>query len=138
MDDEEYLDEFAKDSTPIRKSIKEAKVNTSKPVRAQDNTLALDKKQKDLVSIYKSEPKMKVRVAPSYAKYFGRVMNVSINGIIVAVKCDGHEIELPESFASEVIRRMNYVDENESRCQNMSQISKNYESSAGQLDFFGR
>lgn len=129
-------EEFSKDSiTKPKKLIKESRVTGETSVEAK--TLELDRKQKSLVQVYASEPRVPVRVAPSYARYFGRVMRVSINGISVAVKCDGRTVNLPESYAAEVLRRMSEMDQYELKLDKMSNIERNYETSPGQLNFFG-
>lgn len=131
-------EEFSKSSTRPQKLIKEARVNTENIERSVEaKTRALDLAQKNLVNVYKNEQKVPVRVAPSYAKYFGRVMRVSINGISVAVRCDGNTTMLPESFAAEVMRRMNEMDKIELRSSKMADVTRNFESSPGQLNFFG-
>lgn len=136
-DTEEILDEFDV-KTPIRKPqriIRETKINPEKSI--ENATVDLDKKQKNLINVYKNEKKFNVAVAPSYAKYFGRVMRVSLNGISVAVRCDGRDTALPESFAAEVRRRMREMDKYELRLKNMSRVQSNFETSPGQLSFFG-
>lgn len=95
----------------------------------------LEKKQRNVLEIYKAEPKINVRVAPSYAKYFGKLMRVSINGISVTVPCDGQSVALPETFATEVERRMRAMDKYENKQQRMANIQNNFESSPGQLTF---
>ena len=136
MSDIEEIDlEFSKDSRKPQKLIKEARVNPEKVVEAKSREL--DIAQKNLVNVYKNEKKITVRVAPSYAKYFGRVMRVAINGIIVAVKCDGHSVQLPESFAAEVLRRMSEMDKYDLRLNKMARVERNFETSPGQLNFFG-
>ena len=131
------IDEFQMD-TPVRrpqKIIRETKINPEKHL--ENATVILDKKQKNLVNVYKNEKKVNIAVAPSYAKYFGRVMRVAINGIIVAVRCDGKDTALPESFAAEVRRRMMEMDKYELRLRKMSRVQSNFETSPGQLSFFG-
>lgn len=122
-----------------RSVVRETKVEHAqapeKTVEAQ--TFMLDQRQKSLVQIYNQEQKVPVRVAPSYAKYFGRIMRVSLNGISVAVRCDGSTQELPESFATEVFRRMYEMDKHELRAQKMANASANFENSPGQINFFG-
>lgn len=135
IDDTELDMEFDKDSKKPQKLIKEVKQAPVKSLEAK--TLELDKAQKNLVNVYKNEPKVSVRVAPSYAKYFGRVMRVSINGIMIAVRCDGKDTLLPESFAAEVLRRMSEMDKYDNRRSKMADITRNYETSPGQLNFFG-
>jgi hypothetical protein len=138
MEDTHITDEFSVNTKKPQRLLKEEKVTPEHTER--DLELAsrkLDIAQKNLVNAYKNEKKVSVRVAPSYAKYFGRVMRVSINGIVVAVKCDGQTVELPESFATEVMRRMSEMDKHELRCQKMANVTKNIESSPGQINFFG-
>lgn len=129
-------EEFTKSTT--KNLIKEAKVSPRKPEKGvEETTIELDRKQKNLINVYKNEKKVPVRIAPSYAKYFGRVMRVSINGISIAVRCDGSTIELPESFAAEVLRRMTEMDKYENKLNKMSRYQDNLESRPGQLNFFG-
>ena len=71
MSDMENMDEFELDK-PIRKPqkiIRETKINPEKSL--ENATLVLDRKQKNLVNVYKNEKKINIAVAPSYAKYFG-------------------------------------------------------------------
>ena len=137
-DDTEMLEEFSKSSRP-QKIIKETRVQSeavvNKAIEAQ--TLVLEKRQRGLISVYKEERRIPVTVAPSYAKYFGRVMHVSINGISIGVRCDGNTVRLPESFAAEVMRRMKEMDKYELRLQKMAKVATNFETSPGQLNFFG-
>ena len=129
-------EEFAKSTT--KNLIKEAKVSPKKTEQSiERGTIELDRRQKNLINVYKDEPKVPVRIAPSYAKYFGRVMLVSINGISIAVRCDGSTIDLPESYAAEVLRRMTEMDKYENRLSKMSNYQNNLESRPGQLNFFG-
>jgi hypothetical protein len=134
----EMDNEFGKAPNRPQKLIREVRVpaeKIEKSVEAQ--TLALDRAQKNLVNVYKNEKKIAVRVAPSYAKYFGRVMRVSINGISVAVRCDGRDTLLPESFAAEVLRRMSEMDKYDLRLNKMADVPRNLETSPGQISFFG-
>jgi hypothetical protein len=132
------VDEFSVNPKKPQKIIKEEKINPERLERTVDlNSRKLDIAQKNLINVYKNEPKVPVRVAPAYAKYFGRVMRVAINGIIIAVRCDGETVELPESFATEVMKRMAEVDKTELRRQKMANVTKNVESSPGQINFFG-
>ena len=97
----------------------------------------VDRRQKNLLQVYRNEPKAPVRIAPSYAKYFGRTMRTGINGIVVTVRCDGKQVMLPRTFAAEAHRRMAHVDAQEARANKMSEFQRNSESSPGSLNFFG-
>ena len=129
------FDEFSISTKKPQKIIKERKIDPEYLLNAK--TRELDLAQKNLVKFYANEEKIPVRVAPAYAKYFGRVMRVSINGISVAVKCDGNTVMIPKSFALETLRRMSEMDKYDSRQSRMADISRNLESSPGQLNFFG-
>ena len=130
--------EFTKDSRKPQKLIKEQRVNVETIEKSIEyKSRALDIAQKNLVNVYKNEKKVPVRVAPSYAKYFGRVMRVAINGISIAVRCDGNTVMLPESYAAETLRRMSEMDKYDLRLNKMAKIERNLESSPGQLNFFG-
>lgn len=136
MKDTNIVDEFSVKRP--QKLLKEEKIQPEHLEKSIDlDSRKLDIAQKNLVNVYKNEPKVPVRVAPAYAKYFGRVMRVALNGIIIAVKCDGNTVELPESFAAEVMRRMSEMDKSELRRQKMANVTKNIESSPGQINFFG-
>ena len=128
-------DEFEKNNKPSPKVIKEQAVSVEHT--AEQQMLNLDKAQKNLVNVYKNEPSVAVRIAPSYAKYFGRVMRVSINGISIAIKCDGSTVNLPESFAAEVMRRMTEMDKYEMRQGRLADVRNNAEAAPGQIKFFG-
>ena len=132
-------EEFSKDSKPVKKLIKEQRVSVEDTSEAAMNakTAILDRRQKSLVQVYVAEKKVPVRVAPSYARYFGRVMRVSVNGISIAIRCDGQTVEIPETFAAEVLRRMSEMDKYELRLNKMSNVTRNIEASPGQLNFFG-
>lgn len=130
--------EFTKNFRKPQKLIREQKISSEKIERSVEaQTRALDIAQKNLVNVYKNEEKVPVRVAPSYAKYFGRIMRVAINGISVAVRCDGNTVTLPKSYAAEVLRRMSEMDKYELRLNKMASVQNNFESSPGQLNFFG-
>lgn len=138
MNTNDTNNEFTVEQKRPQKIIKESRVATSTlDNKIEAETRRLDLAQKNLVNIYKQEETIPVRVAPSYAKYFGRVMRVALNGISVAVRCDGNTVKLPKSFAAEVLRRMSEMDKYELRLSKMSKVQRNFESSPGQLNFFG-
>ena len=127
--------------TKPTKTIKESRIDPeplAKQKSIEQATLELDRKQKNLVNVYKNEPQIAVSVAPSYAKYFGRVMRVALNGVVISVRCDGNTVKVPESFAAEIHARMQRINEQELRAQKMSKVSSNFETSPGSINFFGR
>ena len=105
--------------------------------RKQNHSLLeKDHARKALVNVYKAEPKISVMVAPMYADYFGKVMHVMINGISVAVPCNGKPYDIPETFAAEVFRRLRAINEQQQRQKRYSDVSSNVESAPGELALF--
>ncbi len=99
--------------TKPTKTIKESRIDPepiAKKKTIEQETLELDRRQKNLVNVYKSEPQVAVSIAPSYAKYLGRSVRISINGVSVAVPCDGSSHKVPESFAAEIHARMQKIN----------------------------
>jgi hypothetical protein len=105
--------------------------------RKQNHTLlAKDQARKALVNVYKAEPKISVMVAPMYADYFGKVMHVMINGISIAVPCNGKPYDIPKTFAAEVFRRLRAINEQQQRQKRYSDVSSNVENAPGELALF--
>lgn len=106
-------------------------------IQKQYDVAEADKKQKSLLQVYRGENLVPVRIAPSYAKYFGSVMRVSINGIVVSVKCDGRTVQVPETFATEIYRRMANMDAYDLKTSKMANVQQNLDVTPGSLNFFG-
>ena len=127
------------DSTSEQESpriIKARNKEANQEAEAAKQMLNREKAQKTLAEIYSTQQKIPVRIAPSYAKYFGRVMRVVINCVAIAIPCDGQTYNLPIEFACEVERRMREMDAYELKSNKLADISKNYEPDIGQLSFF--
>ena len=103
---------------------------------ASQEMLKREVAQKTLAQIYTSQKKFPVRIAPSYAKYFGRIMRVTINCVAVAVPCNGQVYNLPEEFACECERRMREMDAYELKSRKLADVTNNYEPDIGSLSFF--
>jgi hypothetical protein len=106
-------------------------------IQKQYDVAEADKIQKSLLQVYRGENLVPVRIAPSYAKYFGSVMRVSINGIVVSVKCDGRTVQVPETFATEIYRRMANMDAYDLKTSKMANVQQNLDVTPGSLNFFG-
>ena len=91
---------------------------------------------KSLGEYYKSERKIPTAVSPMYRPYFGNVMHISINCISVAVPCDGQLYSIPETFAVEVQRRVNAINDIITKQARMADISENVEKTPGELTLF--
>ncbi len=108
----------------------------TKKVKREETLVSLDLKQKTLAQIYTAQKKYPVRIAPSYARYFGNIMRIVINGIAIAVRCNGETYMLPEDFAAEAERRMREMDTIELKSRKMADFKGNYEPDIGSLSFF--
>ena len=104
--------------------------------RSNQTLLQKDHARKALAEEYRREPKMSVMVAPMYAAYFGKVMHVMINGCSVAVPCDGRPYDIPKTFAGEVFRRINAINDQQSKAKRYSDVNSNIEGAPGELALF--
>lgn len=132
MTSEDLFDELNNAEVAPATKAKPKNVNTK-----QYDVAEADKKQKSLLQVYRGEHLVPVRIAPSYSKYFGSVMRVSINGIVVSVKCDGRTVQVPETFATEIYRRMANMDAYELKTSKMANVRENLDTTPGSLNFFG-
>ena len=104
--------------------------------RAEATIQQAEKNRKSLLKRYKEEPKVSVAISPHYADAFGRVMQVSVNGITIWVSVDGKTYQLPETFANEIKARIYAQDKILLRGKAMANVKQNYESSAGEIQWF--
>ena len=104
--------------------------------RANSDVTVKNMKRKALGAVYAAEPKVAIMVAPMYEAHFGRIMNVSINGINCAVPCDGKPYNIPESFAAEVQARLRAINEQQAKQKRFSEIGRNNETSPGELKLY--
>lgn len=136
MTSEELFDELNNAEVAPATKAKPKNMNAAAQTKKYD-IADVDRKQKSLLQTYRGENLVPVRIAPSYAKYFGSVMRVSINGIVVSVKCDGRTVSVPETFAAEIYRRMANMDAYELKTSKMSNVRANLDMTPGSLNFFG-
>jgi len=104
--------------------------------RQNRSLLAKDAARKRLATRYSQQPKRSVMVAPMYAAYFGKVMHVMINGISIAVPCDGRPYDIPKTFAEEVYRRLRAVNEAELKSKRFADVASNVEKAPGELALY--
>jgi hypothetical protein len=127
------------------KSIKDligAEPELSAPTPAQGNAvqqanrelLNAEARKKRLLQHYRNEEKVPMYLSPMYRPYFGNVMQVSLNGISIFFKVDGSVQKIPKDFADEITARRMAIDAILTKQSKMADISKNYESSPGELD----
>ena len=104
--------------------------------RQNRSLLQKDAARKKLAHVYSNEPKRSVMVAPMYAPYFGKVMHVMLNGISIAIPCDGQPYNIPKTFAEEVYRRLRAVNEAELKSKRFANVSANVERAPGELALY--
>jgi hypothetical protein len=133
--------DFAEQVTPVTANdapvVDASDMDLSVIAHKKNHTLLQkDHARKALAEQYKREPKKSVMVAPMYAPYFGKVMHIMINGISIAVPCDGRPYDIPETFAGEVFRRINAINDQQSKAKRYSDVSTNIEGAPGELALF--
>ncbi len=112
----------------------EVDIAISKQQHNMQTEVALkDKQRKSLAQQYAQEEKVSVMIAPMYAAYFGKVMKVELNGIPVAVPCDGRPYTIPKSYAAEVQSRLRMENDKQAKQKRFSECASNVESSPGAL-----
>ena len=95
-----------------------------------------EKERKMLAHSMKQQEKVPVSISPLYRPYFGRTMPVTINGTSVYVPCDGKTYLVPKMFADEIKVRISNQDELFAKKRRLSDVSKNFEASPGELRIF--
>lgn len=93
----------------------------------------LEAKRKSLVNIYREEEKVPVTISPFYAPYLGKVVRVSVNGIIVDIPADGQTYKINQTHADHVITKIKRIDAMIARQKRAGDISNNFEYSPGEL-----
>lgn len=103
---------------------------------ATTNLHEAEMNKRRLVETYKSEPKVKTSISPLYQPYLGKNIQISINGITIAMPVDGSVHEVPESFADEIASRIMAVDASIRKATQMSKVQENSEQYPGELKMF--
>lgn len=113
----------------------EAEVNAP-TVHATGNVQSVEMRRRSLLQHYKKEEKIPVNISPMYAKYFGKVMTVAIQGITVAIPCDGKTYKITKSHATEALSRLRKIDASITRKERMRDITNNVEHTPGEIKFY--
>lgn len=93
-------------------------------------------RRRELAKYYKEEEKKPVSISPLYKPHFGTCMMVTINGIGISVPCDGKVYNIPKTFANEVQARISKIDMILEKKNRMKDVTRNYETTPGELNFF--
>lgn len=128
---------MAKDTKMAKKVVSEPEATKGKtePVKVE-NVQTVELKRRALLQHYKNEDTISVNISPMYAKYFGKVMTVSIQGITVAIPCDGKTRKYNKTHAIEALSRLRKIDASITRKERMKDIVNNVETSPGEIKFY--
>lgn len=93
----------------------------------------LEAKRKSLVQVYTKEEKVPVTISPFYAPYLGKVVRVSVNGIIVDIPADGQTYNINKTHADHVVAKIKRIDAMIEHQKRAGDISNNFEHAPGEL-----
>lgn len=99
--------------------------------QAQRNVLA----ERQLHDRLRNAPKVQVSIAPQYRPFFGEVMPVALNGVLVYVPCDGRPRSIPKPFARIVHQRLHTVNAFLLKKDQMANVTQNFEKFPGEIKF---
>ena len=108
----------------------------AKKSAANTELIETETKRKRLVDEYRNEEKVSCSLSPLYAPYFGKVLQISLNGVTIAFPVDGSSHKIPKSFAAELATRRMAVDAIIKKNKSRSDIAKNNESYPGELPLY--
>lgn len=117
----------------VSTSKKVLEANDPVMVAATRNYNELEAKRKRLVKQYRDEKKVPVTISPFYAPYLGRVVRVSVNGIIVDIPADGQAYMINSTHADHVLAKVKRIDAMIARQKRAGDVSNNFEHSPGEL-----
>lgn len=123
------VNEAAKD---MNVDVATATVNTVEAVAARSYN-ALEAKRKSLVNVYRNEEKVAITVSPFYAPYLGKVVRVSVNGIVVDIPADGQTYKINKTHADHITAKIKRIDAMIARQKRAGDISNNFEHAPGEL-----
>ena len=103
---------------------------------ANKQLLAAQNRRKELTKRYSNEEKVPMYLSAMYAPYFGKVMKVSINGVYIHFPVDGNTYKVPKTFAAEITARRMAIDAIQAKATRMSDVTKNFERTPGELALF--
>lgn len=93
----------------------------------------LEVARRELVKKYREEEKFPVTISPFYAPYLGRVVRVSVNGIVVDIPADGKSYKINKTHADHVLAKIKRIDAMIQRQKRAADVTKNFENTPGEL-----
>lgn len=130
-------DEFTMDPVEFERAVEGRTPKTTDQLvrESMQADAAIQKKINNCRTVLSKEQKTKVRVAPAYKPYLGSRCQIMINGIPIVIPCDGSIVEIPESYAAELYRRMASIDAMVEQQVKMSNYAGNREQVIGEIKF---
>ena len=101
--------------------------------KAARNYNELERKRKSLVNKYREEKKVPVTISPFYAPYLGRVVRVSVNGIVVDIPADGQTYNINKTHADHITTKIKRIDAMIASQKRAGDVSNNFEHAPGEL-----
>lgn len=106
-------------------------------IQANREIIKAASRRKELIRYYKGEKQVVTYISPMYRPYFGNVMTVTINGISIRFPVDGSKQEIPATFADEIERRRQNIDDIIKKQKRMAAVKENEDKgSIGELSLF--
>lgn len=106
-------------------------------IQANREIIKAASRRKELIRYYKGEKQVVTYISPMYRPYFGNVMTVTINGISIRFPVDGSKQEIPATFADEIERRRQNIDNIIKKQKRMAAVKENEDKgSIGELSLF--
>jgi len=136
----DVLEETQEESVKVHQEAPSAPipVNNTEKNRLAGTALNLrsaDAKRNRAAREYMNEDKVTVSISPLYKPYFGRVANISVNGISVYIPVDGRSYRINKTHAAATYEAISKIDAANERKSRMAEVTGNVESSPGQLKF---
>lgn len=137
MAKETKLRKTAEVKEPETAPVEDTSVEAAAPVKQRNtNVQSVELQRRELLQHYKTEKKIPVNISPMYQTYFGKVMTVAIQGITVAIPCDGKTRKINKTHAIEALSRVRKIDAFITRRERMKNVSNNFETTPGEIKFY--
>lgn len=117
--------------TPMTEITRTAALTALRDVESGVRQAVLNKKA--LVGTYKKQKKVPVYLPTPYQAYFGKIMQVSINGITICFPVNGKRYDVPKTFADEIERRRLAIEDINNKNRRMSDFKNNFEQNMGDI-----
>ena len=110
----------------------------STAAKASIEMMEAEKQSKEFMTEIRGEELVSLNLAPLYQPYFGEIMSVYLNGFPIFFPVNGKTYQVPKSYAAVIQERRRRVDDMIAKRRQMADVSKNFESYAGELKLLPR